>query len=76
MPARWMLLFAPALGFGLAALVSSAVALGLGLGPRAREEAMVRNRTAVTVAVVAAVLCALSLLAGAGLLVLEALPRD
>jgi hypothetical protein len=66
-----MLLFAPAVGFGIAALVSSA--LPLGSGPRAREEAMVRNRVAITVAVVAACLCALSLPAGAGLLVLHVL---
>jgi len=66
-----MLLFVPALGFGIAALVSSALALGS--GPRAQEETMVRNRVAITVAVVAACLCALSLLAGAGLLVLHVL---
>lgn len=75
MPARWMLLFAPALGFGIAALASSALALGFGLGSRTREEAVVRNRVATTVAVVAAVLCAFSLLAGAGLLILQALPE-
>jgi Na+-driven multidrug efflux pump len=66
-----MLLFAPALGFGIAALVASALAFGS--GARVREETMVRNRVAITVAVVAACLCALSLLAGAGLLVLDVL---
>ncbi len=38
------------------------------------EEVMVRNRQATQVAVVAVVLCALSLLVGAGLLVLQAFP--
>ncbi|HET8955506.1 MAG TPA: hypothetical protein VFN18_07600 [Solirubrobacterales bacterium] len=69
------LLFAPALFFGLVALLSSALAFrGDGLGDR--EEMVVRNRHATLVAVVAAVLCALSLLAGAGLLILQALPGD
>jgi hypothetical protein len=70
---RSLLLFVPALSFGLVALVSSALAFrGDQIGDP--EEAIVRNRRATLVAVVAVVLCALSLLVGAGLLVLQAFP--
>jgi hypothetical protein len=67
---RSLLLFVPALFFGLLALVSSALAFK-GDQLRDPEEVIGRNRLASQVAIV---LCALSLLAGAGLLILQALP--
>jgi uncharacterized membrane protein len=68
-----LLLFVPALFFGLVALVSSALAFkGDQIGDP--EEAVARNRQATQVAVVAVVLCALSLLVGAGLLIMQAFP--
>lgn len=70
---RPLLLFVPALFFGLAALVSSALAFK-GDQMRDPEEVIVRNRLASQVALVAVVLCALSLLVGAGLLIMQALP--
>ena len=70
---RSLLLFVPALSFGLVALVSSALTFkGDQIGDP--EEVVVRNRLATQVAVVAVFLCALSLLVGAGLLILQALP--
>jgi uncharacterized protein YqhQ len=70
---RPLLFFVPALSFGLVALVFSALAFK-GDQMRDPEEVIVRNRHATQVAVVAVVLCALSLLFGAGLLVLQAFP--
>jgi hypothetical protein len=67
------LLFGPALGFGVLALTSSAVALGLGLGAAAGEEAGPRSGTAIGIAVVAALLCVVSLLIGGGVYVLHGL---
>ena len=74
---RPLLLFVPALFFGLVALVSSALAFN-GNGDRIKdpEGMVVRNRYATQIAVVAVVLCALSLLIGAGLLISRALPGD
>jgi hypothetical protein len=70
---RSLLLFVPALFFGLVAVVSSALAFaGDEMGDR--EEAVLRNRRATRVAVVAAVLCGLTLVAGAGLFVLQLFP--
>jgi len=70
---RSLLLFVPALGFGLAAVVASALALG---GDRMEnaDAAIARSRLVTWVAVLAAVLCALSLLAACGLLFLQAFP--
>lgn len=68
-----LLLFVPAFGFGLIALVFSALAFK-GDQMKDPEEVVVRNRLATQVALVAVVLCVLSLLVGAGLLVLQALP--
>ena len=70
---RSLLLFVPALFFGLVAVVSSALALaGDQVGDP--EQAVIRNRRATRVAVVAAVLCGLSLMAGAFLFVLQLFP--
>ena len=70
---RSLLLFAPTLFFGLVALVSSALAFrGDQMGDP--EEAVLHSRRITRVAVVAVVLCALSLLAGAGLFVLRLFP--
>lgn len=74
MSARWMLLFAPALAFGLVALIASVLAFGGGQ-VKDPEEVIFRSRLATWVAVVAVVLCTLSLLAGAGLLILQAFPQ-
>ncbi|HEX5988645.1 MAG TPA: hypothetical protein VFY75_00340 [Solirubrobacterales bacterium] len=70
---RSLLLFAPALGFGLAAVVASALALG---GDRMEntDEAVARSRLVTWVALLATVLCALSLLVGCALLFLQTLP--
>ncbi len=70
---RSLLPFVPALGFGLAAVVASALALG---GDRMEDtdEAIARSRLVTWVAVIAAVLCALSLLAGCGLYILQTRP--
>lgn len=70
---RVLLLFVPALSFGLIALVSSALAF-MGDQTRDPEEVVVRSRIATQVALVAVVLCALSLAVGAGLLISQALP--
>lgn len=68
-----MLIFAPAVIFGLITVGSSALAVSLGLGPGERGQAAARNRAAVIVAVIAAVLCAIALFVGLGLLVVEGL---
>ena len=70
---RVLLLFVPALSFGLVALVSSALAFQ-GDQTGDPEEVVVRNRIATQVALVAVVLCALSLAVGAALLIWQALP--
>lgn len=72
---RTLLFFVPSLAFGLVALVSSALAMDLGR-QSSESELVTRNKAATWVAVSAAVLCALSLLAAFGILVLEATPGD
>lgn len=71
---RTLLLFVPSLGFGLIALVFSALALDL--GEEDSSGRAIRNRVATWTAVGAAILCALSLLGAAGILVLEVTPGD
>jgi hypothetical protein len=68
---RALLLFVPTFVFALVAVGASAWAMSDEGGGDGRE-ATARNRIATLVAVVAAVLCALSLLAAAVLLVLHA----
>lgn len=70
---RSLLLFVPALGFGLAAVVASALALG-GDQMENPDEAIARSRLVTWVSLLATVLCVLSLLVGGGLLLLQALP--
>jgi hypothetical protein len=65
------LLFAPSFVFGLTALAAAALALESRQGSNA-EEVIGRNRIASLVAVVAAVLCALSLLVAAGFFLIDA----
>ena len=72
---RLFLLFVPSLVFGLAALAAAAMALESRQG-RDAEEVLARNRIASLLAVVAAVLCAISLLAAGGLLLVQAVPGD
>ena len=66
-----LLLFVPSFVFGLVALAASAMALESRQGIDA-EEVLGRNRIVSLVAVVAAVLCAISLLVGGGLLLIDA----
>jgi hypothetical protein len=69
---RVLPLFVPSLGFALAALVASGLALE-GRREAEAEEVVVGNRAATLVAVVAAVLCVLSLLAACRLRVIHQL---
>jgi hypothetical protein len=66
------LLFAPAFGFGLVAVIFSALALR-GDQMKDPEAVVARSRLASQIALVAAILCALSLLVGGATFVLESL---
>jgi asparagine N-glycosylation enzyme membrane subunit Stt3 len=68
---RVVLLFVPTFVFALVAVVASAWAMGDERGES--QEAVSRNRAATLVAVIAAVLCALSLLVAAALFVVHAM---
>ncbi|HEU5064094.1 MAG TPA: hypothetical protein VFT79_13225 [Solirubrobacterales bacterium] len=65
-----LLLFAPALAFGLVAVITSALALR-GDQVKDPEGAIARSRLSSQVAVIAAVLCGLSLLVGGAIFVVQ-----